>query len=535
MPKQSDNGKYIQNKKQNIIDNSYSANNSKSIFSSRNLAFIGMVIGMFMAILDIQIVASSLPVIGAGLSASSEELSWIQTAYIIAEVVVIPLTGFTAKLLSTRVSYVIAATGFTIMSIACALSSNLESIIIFRALQGFFGGAMIPTIFGIAYIIFTPEERPIVIAIIGAIVTLAPTLGPTLGGYITDILSWHFMFLLNVPTGILVIFLVNKYANFDKPDYSLLNNFDYLGVFLLITSLGSIQYILEEGAQKDWFDSNLILNLTIYSTIGIFLLIYHELKTEKPILDLYALKNSNFAIGCIITFILGVGLYGAIFLLPIFLGSEVIGLNTLQIGIIMAVMGISQFIAAPIAAIMTKQQVDKKLMMLLGITGYAYGCYANSFMTEQTRFYELIYPQLIRGFSLMFCFVPINDLSLGTLPKNRLQDASGLYNLMRNLGGAFGLAIINTKLSNNVIANKEILSSNLNSTDKYVQVTKENIEYFLIGKVNDPEKGAFSIINQILSGNSFIISINNIFAYLGFVFILGILLIPFMKNTYKND
>lgn len=515
---------------------SYDASNlTKEQKLTRNLAFFGMVLGMFMAVLDIQIVASSLPVIGAGLSATQDELSWVQTSYIIAEVVIIPLTGFLAKLLSTRVSYTLATLGFTLMSIGCAFANNLEVMIICRALQGFFGGAMIPTVFGIVYIIFEEKERPSVIIAIGLTVTVAPTLGPTLGGFITDILSWHYMFLLNVIPGIAVCYLVYNYADFDKPNRKLLDNFDYLGVSLLILSLGSFQYVLEEGGRKDWFENNEIIFLSIVSLVGFVWLIYHELTTKKPILNLYAFNNLNFTIGCILSGLLGIALFGSVFLLPIFLGSPFIGLTTIQIGICMAVMGAAQFISAPVAGNMMEKKIDRRLMMAFGFSLYAFGCYLNSFMNAETRFVELIIPQLIRGFALMFCFIPINDITLGTLPHSQVQDASGLYNLMRNLGGAFGLAIINSNLNDNFKINKDILSSNIPLTSEIAQnrLMSNNIMANNAG-ITNPEAASYQFIDYTLQRESFIISINNMFVYLGIVLLIGLIIIPFMKNTYSS-
>ena len=286
------------------------------------LAFFAMIVGMFMAILDIQIVASSLSVIAAGLSASSDELSWIQTSYLIAEVIIIPVTGFLARLLSTRILYFSAALGFTVMSVMCALAWNIESMIIFRALQGLFGGALIPTAFGAVFIIFPKEMRTKVSMIIGLVVTLAPTLGPTLGGYITEHISWHFMFLLNVIPGIFVCTTVFIYVDFDKPNPKLLSNFDLLGVALMVITLGCLQYVLEEGNKKDWLDDAYILMLSILVFIGFVGLIVRELTFSSPIIDLGAFRNKNFSFGCIYSFILGVGLYGAVYLLPLFFYSR---------------------------------------------------------------------------------------------------------------------------------------------------------------------------------------------------------------------
>ncbi len=503
-------------------------------FTKRNLAFLGMIVGMFMSILDIQIVASSLPVIAAGLSATQDELSWIQTAYIIAEVAIIPLTGFTAKLLSTRISYTIATLGFTLMSILCAFAANIESMILYRAFQGFFGGAMIPTVFATIYLVFEPDERPLVTVVIGLVVTMAPTLGPTIGGYITEISSWHFMFLVNVIPGIFVCSVVFLYADFDKPNYSMLKNFDFIGVILLISSLGSLQYVLEEGTRKNWFESNLILSLSIYVICAFIMLIHHELTTKHPILDLYAFKNRNFTIGCILSGVIGTGLYGSVFLLPIFLG-QVAHLTTLQIGVIMGVMGISQFFSAPVAAAMMKKNVDRRLMMTFGILAYGIGCYLNNSLTAESRLHELILPQIVRGFSLMFCFIPINDIALSSLSKSEVQNASGLYNLMRNLGGATGLAIINSTLTNNGVIYRDILANHIETTSEIAKNNLLQIASLISDKVINSDLGAITIINNLLIREAFIISINNMFTHISLLYFLALILIIFVKKLEPGN
>ena len=214
------------------------------------LGFAGMVIGQFMAILDIQIVAASLPQIQAGVGASADEISWIQTAYLIPEVVMIPLSGYLSRLWGTQKVFLISCTGFLVMSVAVGLSSSIEMMIFFRALQGVVGGAMIPTVFAVAFTAFPPEKRVTASVIMGLIVTLAPTVGPTLGGHLTEWLSWRWLFFINVAPGMLVLFLVSRYAHFDKGDPSLSKGFDWLGLGLMATFLMSLQFVLEEGARK---------------------------------------------------------------------------------------------------------------------------------------------------------------------------------------------------------------------------------------------------------------------------------------------
>lgn len=496
------------------------------------LAFFAMVVGMFMAILDIQIVSSSLSVIGAGLSASGQELSWIQTSYLIAEVIIIPITGFAARLLSTRISYFIASLGFTIMSALCSVAWNIESMIIFRAFQGFFGGAMIPTTFGMIFVIFPQELRTKVAMVIGLVVTVAPTIGPTLGGYITEVVSWHFMFLINVVPGIFVCTTVFLCANFDKPNYNLLKNFDSRGIIAMIICLGSLQYILEEGNAKGWMEDNVILSFTVITATSFVYLIYRELTFENPIIDLSAFKNKNFAFGCVYSFILGIGLYGSVYLLPLFLFT-IAGYNTLQIGTTMVVTGAFQFVSAPIAAKMMESGIDKRIILFIGYALFSLGAYFNSFLTAESEYYELFLPQMVRGLSLMFCFMPINDLALGTIPKEEVGNASGLYNLTRNLGGAVGLATINNIITNKTKIFFDAISSSIPSNSYASIELVAQYEKLLSSKILSSDIAVYGVISDILQREAFIIAINNTFVIISLLFCFGIILIPF-SSTPKN-
>src|SRR5450432_3684711 len=227
-----------------------------------------MVFGMFMAILDIQVVSASLSEIQAGLSASSDEITWVQTAYLIAEVIMIPLSGFLSRAFSTRYVFVASAAGFTLMSFCCANASSIESMIAWRALQGFIGGGMIPTVFASAYTLFPRSKLPIVSPIIGLVATLAPTIGPTVGGYLTDLFSWHWLFLVNIPPGIMVTVATWMLIDFDKPDYTLLPRFDWTGLIAMAGLLGAAEYALEEGPSKDWLENGPVTFALIVSGVS---------------------------------------------------------------------------------------------------------------------------------------------------------------------------------------------------------------------------------------------------------------------------
>jgi len=411
----------------------------------RIFAFLAMVFGMFMAILDIQIVSASLAEIQAGLSASSDEIAWVQTAYLIAEVIMIPLSGYLSRALSTRVFFSIAAAGFTISSVLCATSSSINEMIIWRAIQGFIGGGMIPGVFAAAFTIFPASKRPIVSPLIGLIATLAPTIGPTVGGYLSHAFSWHWLFLVNVVPGIGVTIAAWTLIDFDKPDHSLLKRFDWVGLGAMAAFLGSMEYVLEEGTRLDWFESHEIVLFTVVMVIGAVLFFWRALTRNDPLVDLYAFRNRNFAFGSLFSFTMGIGLYGLTYLYPVYLG-RIRGYDALMIGETMFVTGLAMFLTAPIAGRLSAK-LDPRIMMMIGFGGFALGTWIASAITADWDFHELLIPQILRGCSLMLCMVPINNLALGTLPPQQLKNAAGLYNLTRNLGGAVGLAVINTLLN----------------------------------------------------------------------------------------
>ena len=412
------------------------------------VGFLAMVFGMFMAILDIQIVSASISEVQAGLSASADEVSWVQTSYLIAEIIMIPLSGWLSRLLSTRVLFTASALGFTACSLGCAFAGSLSEMVAFRAAQGFIGGAMIPTVFATSYLLFPGARRAQVSVFIGLIATLAPTVGPTLGGYLTELLSWHWLFLINVPFGVVVGGLVWRFVDFDKPDRSVLRTFDLPGLVLMATCLGAFEYVLEEGNKNDWFADQGIVLLTTFASVAGVAFVWRMLTRPDPMVDLRSFRNANFAFGCMFSGIIGIGLYGTIYVIPLFL-AQVRHLDSLQIGETMFVTGIGMLVASPIAGKMAGL-VDLRLMLACGLAMTGVALWWLSHMTNQSAFYELLGPQALRGFAIMFMMLPVNQLALGTLEPRQLKNASGLYNLMRNLGGAVGLAMINTVATNRV-------------------------------------------------------------------------------------
>ena len=441
------------------------------------VGFMSMVVGMFMAILDIQIVSASIADIQAGLSASADEAAWVQTSYLIAEIVMIPLSGWLSRLLSTRVLFTISALGFTLFSLLCASAGSLAEMIFYRAMQGFIGGAMIPTVFATSYLMFTAGQRVRISVLIGLTATMAPTIGPTLGGWLTQQFSWHWLFLINVPVGLIVAFNVWSFVKLDKPDFSMARRFDYLGLALRAAFLGSLEYVLEDGNKNDWFQDGGIIFFAVLAAGAGVAFFWRMLTRADPLVELRAFADVNFAAGSLFSFVLGIGLYGSVFIVPVFLG-RVRAYGALDIGENMFVSGLFMFVSAPVVARLVRVLDLRRLLALgLGMCGGALWWLAS--LTSQSSFWDMAGPQALRGFSMMFIMLPVNQIALGTLPAAHLKNASGLYNLMRNLGGAFGLAIINTIATNRTAVHLRHLEDQVSWSRAAAMRTLAQIEHGL--------------------------------------------------------
>ncbi len=493
------------------------------------VGFFAMVFGMFMALLDIQIVASSLSQIQAGLAAGSDEINWVQTAYLIAEVVMIPLSGFLSRVLSTRVLFTISAASFTLASAACAFAWNLDSMIAFRAAQGFLGGAMIPTVFATSFSLFPPEKRAGIAVLIGLVATAAPTLGPTVGGYLTQAFSWHWLFLINLAPGVVVATLVWLLVDVDRPDRALLRGFDYAGLLLMALFLGSLEYVMEEGPRNDWFEDRLILGFTFVCVVSAASFFWRVLTYRNPIVELRAFADRNFAVGSLYSFILGTGLYGSVYVIPLYL-AEVRGFNSLQIGEVMFVTGFFQMLSAPVAGGLSKK-LDLRLMLAIGLALFGLGLYLTTFMTAQWGFAELLLPQALRGSSLMLCFLPINTLALGTLPPEKLKNASGLYNLTRNLGGAIGLAGINTVLTERQQFHWNRLAADINPGRPGVQHFLDTMSARLSDLIpGDPAAAAMKQLAVIVQREAVVLTFDDVLLLMAAVFGAALLLMPLVRK-----
>ena len=501
---------------------------SDAIPLRKMLAFIAMVFGMFMAILDIQVVSASLSEIQAGLSASSDEIPWVQTAYLIAEVIMIPLSGFLGRMLSTRVLFTVSAVGFTAASALCATATNIDQMIVYRAIQGFIGGGMIPSVFAAAYTVFPPSKRSIVSPMIGLVATLAPTIGPTVGGYLSHAFSWHWLFLINVPPGIIVAIAVWNLVDFDEPDLSLFSKFDWWGLAGMASFLGSLEYVLEEGPLNDWFEDTTITVAAVVMVVGAVVFFYRAFTAKEPIVDLSAFANRNFAFGSLFSFVMGIGLYGLTYLYPVYL-ARIRGYDSLAIGETMFVSGLTMFLMAPVSGILSGK-MDPRIMMAIGFSSFGLGTYMMTGLTHDWDFWNLFIPQILRGVGLMMAMIPINNIALGTLDPSKMKGGSGLYNLTRNLGGAVGLAVINTILTNRQVMHYERLSESIRWGRGIVEDRMAGMAALMNAHGLDGSMTALSQMAQIVNREASVMSFVDVFLFLTVLFAALVLLSVFIQK-----
>jgi DHA2 family multidrug resistance protein len=411
---------------------------------ARLLLFAVLALGQLIALLDTQIVAGALGPIQAGLSAGPEEISWVQTAYLMAEIVMIPLAAYLAGALSTRWLFTASAALFTLASLMCGFARDINAMILFRTVQGFVGGAMIPTVFAMTYVLFEGKQRATMAAMLGMLSTLAPTLGPTVGGWITDVADWRWLFFINVGPGLLIVIALPLLGKVDEARPELLRRIDWLHVTSLAVGLGGLQYVLEEGPRHEWLGDPTIAAAALLSAVGAAVFVERSFYSTAPVVRLAHFLRPAFARACVLNLAVGFGMYATTFLTPVFLG-QVRDFTSLQIGGVVLVSGVFMAIGAPIA-VRLSAIIDGRFVIATGFGLFAVFLWLYSRITVDWGAAEFFAPQALRGLALLMCIVPVTYMALNGVPRDQLHEASGLFNLMRNLGGALGISIVNTWL-----------------------------------------------------------------------------------------
>lgn len=492
----------------------------------------GTVLGAFMAVLDIQITNSSLKDIQAALGATLEEGSWISTAYLVAEIVVIPLTGWLSQVFSVRRYILVNATLFILFSMLCASAWSLPSMIVFRALQGFTGGILIPMAFTVLLTTLPPAKQPIGMALFAITATFAPSIGPTFGGWLTENFSWHYVFYINLIPGLLLLAAV-WYAIEPKPmQLHLLKEGDWGGIIAMAIGLGSLQIVLEEGSRKDWFGSALIVRLTAIAVIFLAIFFWIELTRKKPFINLRLMTQRNFGLSSVINVTLGLGLYGSVYIMPLYL-SQIQGYNAMQIGEVLMWVGFPQLLIIPFVPKLM-QKIDVRVLIALGISLFAVSCLMNSTLTNQTGLDQLRWSQLVRAMGQPLIMIPLSSVATAGLPASQAGSASGLFNMMRNLGGSIGIAAIATLLTNRQQFHSNRLGEAVSIYSPATQERLQQMTQYFVSQGADlatAQQQAIETMSNIVRREAYVMAFNDCFYFIACALLLSGITVLFLKKV----
>ncbi|CAN5209585.1 DHA2 family efflux MFS transporter permease subunit [soil metagenome] len=504
--------------------------------ATKYLIFAVMAFGQFMALIDIQIVAASLNDVQAGLSAGPDEISWVQTGYLMAELVMIPFAAFLAQALSTRWLFALSAGLFTLASALCGMAWDINSMIAFRVVQGFVGGAMVPTVFATGFAMFEGKQRAMIPAILGMVSVLAPTLGPTVGGWLTDAAGWRWIFYINIVPGIVVTLLAIKFIRVDQPKPEMLKTIDYSHLVAMAVFLGGMEYVLEEGPRHDWFGEPSITIAAWLSFVGLLLFLERSFNSGGPVVRLSPFRKPTFIFACVFNLVIGFGLYSATYLIPVFLG-RVRGYNSLEIGSTVVVTGIAQILSVVIAARLS-QRVDPRILITVGLSTFAASLFLTSHMTPEWGFHALLWPQALRGFAIMLCIVPSVTLALSGFEMAELRYASGLFNLMRNLGGAIGIAVVNTWLGDNTRIHVARIGESLGEAGRVAPDFMTGLAV-KIGELTPDHAQAMLIaqgeLAKLIGRTAMTLAFNDVFRLMSWIFLAALIMVPFCKPAPQTS
>ncbi len=479
-------------------------------------AVLGAALGAFMAVLDIQIVNSSLANIQGTLGATLDEGTWIATSYLVAEVITIPLTPWLSRIFSTRLYVITNACLFIFFSVCCAWAWDLNSMIVFRALQGFTGGTLIPMALNIILSSLPLSKRPVGMAIFSVTATFAPSIGPAIGGWLTDTFSWQYIFYLNIIPGAILVAILLWALPKEPIQFSELKRGDWIGIASMALGLGALEIVLEEGNRKDWFGSELILKLAVVAAVSLIVFLVHELRTKHPLVNLRLLARRNFGIGSVANVILGFGLYGSVYLLPVYL-TQIQNYDSLQIGQVLIWMGLPQLLIIPLVPILMKR-IDPRLLLGAGLLLFAVSSLMNAFMTHDHAGPQLIASLLVRAIGQPLIMVPLSTIATGGIENEQVGSASALFNMMRNLGGSIGIALISTFLTQREHFHSFRIGESISLANPQVQDRLNQLTQMFLTRGADAVTAsdqALKLIDSIVRRESFVMAFNEAFLIMG--------------------
>jgi DHA2 family multidrug resistance protein len=492
---------------------------------------VSVMLATFMEVLDTTVVNVSLPHIAGSLSASIDEATWALTSYLVANAIILPMTGWLASVFGRKRLLMISVVGFTTASFLCGLAPTLGSLIFFRIVQGATGGALQPLSQAVLLEAFPPRDRGKAMGFWGLGVVVAPILGPVLGGWLTDSYSWRWVFYINIPVGVASV-VMTKLFIFDPPYLRQeRRRVDYWGIGMLAVGIGTLQFVLDKGQEADWFASSLISGLAVVSAVTLVVLVIHLLRTDDPVVDLRVFKTRSYAVGVFLMTIVGFVLYGSLVLLPIML-QTLLGYPSLQAGIAMAPRGIGSFFMMPITGVMTGRFDARKLLTIGLVIGGGTLLWL-SYLNLQSGYWDIFWPQLVQGAGLSLLFVPLTTVSMDPVPREKMGNATSLFNLMRNIGGSIGIATTGTMIARDQQRVTATLGSHVSAYDPASQNMFLQLRAAFVAAGSDAvtaTERAYAAMFGMLQRQAAMVSFVGLFQLLGVVFLLLIPLVLLMKR-----
>jgi DHA2 family multidrug resistance protein len=489
------------------------------------IAVIGATLGAFMAVLNIQIVNASLADIQGAIGAGIDDGGWISTSYLIAEIVVIPLSGWLAQVFSVRIYLLTNAVLFLLLSMACAFAQDLSQMIVLRAIQGFTGGVLIPMAFTLIITLLPKAKQPVGLALFALSATFAPAIGPTIGGYLTENFGWQFIFYVNLVPGAIMIGMLWFSLEAKPMKLSLLAEGDWPGIITMAIGLSALQTVLEEGNKDDWFGSPFIVKLAVIAAVALTAFLWIELTAQKPLLNLRLLFRRNFGFGILANFLLGVALYGSVYILPVYL-SRIQGYNSEQIGMVLAWTGLPQLLLIPLVPRLMKR-FDPRLIIGIGFTLFAASNFMNIYMTNDYATDQLFWPNIVRALGQALVMAPLSAVATAGIEPENAGSASGLFNMMRNLGGAVGIALLQTLLTKREQYHSNVLMQSVSLLEQATRTRIEQLTQYFInhGVVDHAEAShrAVIAIGHIVQKQAFILAFSDTFYLLGASLIVALM------------
>lgn len=492
---------------------------------------VSVMFATFMEVLDTTVVNVSLPHIAGNLSATIDESTWVLTSYLVANAIVLPLTGWLASYFGRKRLLMTSVAGFTLSSLLCGLAPNLPTLVLFRLMQGFTGGAMQPLSQAVLLEAFPPHERGKAMGFWGLGIVVAPILGPVLGGWLTDTYSWRWVFYINLPVGLTSLAMANAFI-FDPPYLRReTKNIDYWGIGLLALWVGTLQLALDLGQQRDWFSSPFITGLVVTAVFGLIAFLVREWTAAEPVIDLRVFKLRTYATGVFLMTTLGFVLYGSLVLLPIML-QTLLGYPSLQAGIAMAPRGMGSLIGMPVVGLIVGK-TDARRLVAGGLFVGALTLFWLGQLSLDAGYWDIFFPQFVQGIGLSLIFVPLTTIAMDPIPRERMGNATSLFSLMRNLGGSIGIAVTGTLLARKQHAFAAVLGEHVTPYSDVARRTFENLRGSLLASGVDPvtaTQKAYATMSGLIQRQAAMVSFVELFRLLGAVFLVLLPLVLLMRR-----